>query len=410
MSPAKFTKTLGTLFKKEGFSKGTDKVAVSAEFENEFKSGIVLPPVEGFAFHPDSSLRLFGFEYVSSPPSPDVPSLIKSCTHLFKALNAAKGNRKFTNSIRTSTHVHFDVTQYTYPQLYNFLCVYWTLEELLSFFCGQQRQGNLFTLRLKDSSFMKLELAKSIEKREPSSASLLTGQYRYASANLNAIPKFGSLEFRLMRGVDNVDDAATWINALESIRTFALKFEHPGSMYDYFLNKDSACEFPVSVLGAKQAKEFLRFTPWSSEDLKNSIQNGFMHVLPIIAGGKSWDFTEEVKEAERRQAEFQAEQDALPEDERHNFRAQEIEDVLLEEIHGRPPLPAQIPRVAVAGGGGVNPGFAARYLNVAPPIAINNLEGQVIRYTNPIQLLPDFDNQDQLNDRNIVLIHNWSDE
>jgi hypothetical protein len=71
---------------------------------------------------------------------------------------------------------------------------------------------------------------------------------RYAAMNLAAIKKYGSIEFRSMRGTMDVDILWQWINALMSIRTFAVNQANPMDIYEMFMSLGPE-DFLKKVLG-----------------------------------------------------------------------------------------------------------------------------------------------------------------
>lgn len=287
-----FQKTVSEIYGFKHVSKSKDDVVVGLEFENETEQDFDLPLIPGWKFHPENSLRNFGFEYVLGPPV-TIDKALQRTQDLFETLNRYKSG-PMSNSLRTSTHVHFDMGHYTFADVSTFACVYWLLEDYLSGYCGEHRKGNLFCLRLKESAYLQNALATCIQAKYPFISQLCDQGYRYGSLNFASIPKFGSLEFRLMRGVDNSVEAAVWINALESIRQFALKFKNPLELKTSFIKDYHASEFPEAVLGEQQANTFRSFLP-NSFSITNSIRSSFLDLNPLFLAHPTWDWTEEIK-------------------------------------------------------------------------------------------------------------------
>ena len=94
--------------------------------------------------------------------------------------------------------------------------------------------------------------------------------------------------------IDNSVEAAVWINALESIRQFALKFKNPLELKTSFIKDFHASEFPEAVLGEQQANTFRSFLP-NSFSITNSIRSSFLDLNPLFLAHPTWDWTEEIK-------------------------------------------------------------------------------------------------------------------
>jgi hypothetical protein len=73
-------------------------------------------------------------------------------------------------------------------------------------------------------------------------------QVRYASMNLASIQKYGSIEFRGMRGTMEEDVLDVWTHALISIRNFACNFTSVLQVHDCYVKKGPK-EFFKYVLG-----------------------------------------------------------------------------------------------------------------------------------------------------------------
>lgn len=111
----------------------------------------------------------------------------------------------------------------TNKEVINFVSLYLILEDLLVKFCGEDREGNLFCLRARDAEGLIDALVLAVQK--DSLTGLQNDNYRYASVNLSAIKKYGSVEFRAMRTPKDFDIINTWISLLLSVYDKAA--EHP---------------------------------------------------------------------------------------------------------------------------------------------------------------------------------------
>lgn len=164
------------------------------------------------------------------------------------ALIEEQKNARFAFSLRTSVHVHMNVQQLTEVQLGNVIYTYLLLEELLVEYCGQTRKANRFCLRLQDAEGLSPVLQMLYTQGLAQAKRGMNDNVRYASINLAAIPKYGSLEFRAMRGNLDRDVLNTWISALDNIREFAVNQPSPAAIYELYGNT-SYEEFISLVLG-----------------------------------------------------------------------------------------------------------------------------------------------------------------
>lgn len=286
-----FELPLGRVRGKPGFQESKSQSYIGLELENEALKEVQWPACRGWDFHNEGSLRGHGFEYVQHGPAP-IPDTFKLLENLLKVINTSIG--KVTNSIRTSTHVHFDCTQYTFLDVINFSCLYWMLEGFLSHYCGESRKGNLFCLRLKDAAAGQILLENAIKSGAPYGVPLMRNDYRYSSLNFSSLTKFGSLEFRMLRGTNEYGTIANWVNALECIKQYALKFKTPLELRNHFIKDMDARELPRAVLGKDLSQAFEFYLP-EGIPIEGEVREGFLSVSGILTAHKTWDFTEEIK-------------------------------------------------------------------------------------------------------------------
>lgn len=177
----------------------------------------------------DGSLRgAHATEYVLEKPL-SLPATMTAIADLRKALEPVK----LTWSFRTSVHVHVNVLNMTKQQLDCFIYSYLLLEEVLVAFCGKHREGNRFCLRVRDAENLVHELSRFIGSKEFTFPN--RDVYRYSSINLDALRKFGSLEFRGMRGTIDRDVLDVWVNALVRLRSFSMKYRTIHEISDTFV-------------------------------------------------------------------------------------------------------------------------------------------------------------------------------
>jgi hypothetical protein len=162
---------------------------------------------------------------------------------LVKALEGAE----FNFSYRTSVHVHVNVQELTHVQILNLIYTYLLLEEPLMTYCGKSRKGNRFCLRLADAEGV-LEVLQGMFRDGEGSHHAAGDNVRYSAINLAALNKYGSLEFRAMRGNLDVEVLTTWVEALNKLRVFALQVENPKEILK-LVEKFGAEGFMRNIMG-----------------------------------------------------------------------------------------------------------------------------------------------------------------
>lgn len=154
-------------------------------------------------------------------------------------------------SFRTSVHVHMNVQQLTFAQYLNVIYIYLLLEEPFLNFCGKERKGNRFCLRLQDAEGLADALSRvfAVEALGVPQLNAVAGDnIRYASINLGASKTYGSLEFRAMRGNLDPETIDTWVEALYRVREFAIKHEDPTAIFKLYAELEPK-RFVEAVLG-----------------------------------------------------------------------------------------------------------------------------------------------------------------
>lgn len=175
----------------------------------------------------DGSLRGENAEWVLSSPIPreDVAKALQELQKYLKDRNAV-----LRPSDRAGVHVHVNCQQMEFEETLNFVLLYLMFEEPLVKFCGEQREGNLFCLRSSDAEDMIRAIRQATELG--SFRNMQNDNYRYASVNLSALRKYGSIEFRAMRSVENFADINTWVELLLKVRDASLKFKKPNEIIE----------------------------------------------------------------------------------------------------------------------------------------------------------------------------------
>lgn len=157
-------------------------------------------------------------------------------------------------SFRCSVHVHINVSELTESQFLAFLYLSILLEEPLMNFCGEGRKANRFCLRIADAEGYLEDLIPVFQHGHAALARINPNNLRYAAINIASVPKYGSLEFRGMRGTLDPNLITTWAQTLYRLREIAKKLGDPQAVHDMFISMDNKA-FAVKCLG-KSADQF----------------------------------------------------------------------------------------------------------------------------------------------------------
>jgi len=202
----------------------------------------------GFNVVKEGSLRCVndepGKEYVFRAPAPLDNAIIMLKT-LRNMLYRPDPRSIVQFSNRTSVHVHVNVSDLTVEEWFTFLFLWVLYEEALIDFCGEERKGNLFCLSSRDAEGLLFTLE---EFTETGQFHRIDDEVRYCAVNTVATPKYGSLEFRTMRGTMDMNVLTPWLSTLVSLRNMAQEIGHPNKLIEAVLNDERAFTrelFPV---------------------------------------------------------------------------------------------------------------------------------------------------------------------
>ena len=177
------------------------------------------------------------------------PILFKDVRKALKEINDIQKAATLKFSFRTSCHVHMNVQQMTYPQVLNVIYAYLLIEEPLLNYCGDVRKGNRFCLRARDAEGLLWTLREVFSGNPHDLVNFPNNSIRYAAINLEAITKYGSLEFRSMRGTLDQEVLNNWVGMLNNLKQYALSKESPEQIHEEF-RKVGCAKFLRNVVGA----------------------------------------------------------------------------------------------------------------------------------------------------------------
>lgn len=259
------------------------KGAVGIEIEVE---GVKLPKNQEellpiWHYHKDHSLRgEDNAEYVLVRPI-EFDKVEDSLKHLWNLFT--KYDSVLDESNRTSVHVHLNVQKFHLNRLTSFMALYFSVEELLTAWCGEHRVGNLFCLRAKDAPAIISHIKRFIKS---DGRTELPERLHYAGLNAHALAKFGSIEVRTLRGVSNPEVILDWIGFLERLYTLSGEMTDPRTVCDMF-SAEGPMSFLQQVLGPK-TQALRAGIDYTEEQIRDSLYDG-IRLAQDLCYCRDWD-------------------------------------------------------------------------------------------------------------------------
>lgn len=257
-------------------------------------------PISYWRASTDGSLRATGdhppVEYVLRRPlsRTDIP---KALNYLSKKLKEV--GSQVADSTRTSVHVHINVQQLTMKQIVQIWCLYVIFEELLVHFSGPDREGNLFCLRAKDAEHAIQNMEQGLKTENYND--IFSEHLRYTSCNTASVSKFGSLEFRSMRGTVDQGLIQLWVDILLLIKDKALEYDNPQKIVRDF-EALSPQGFLYKIFSSRQdIFELFVDLPYRNQQMWDGLR-----LMRDVAYAVKWEkpVPEEKKDPEEKESEF----------------------------------------------------------------------------------------------------------
>lgn len=235
-----------------------------------------------WAHHEEGSLKDYGAEYVFATPMFGVDA--------YNAIEWLVSHAKTSGwkcTKRTGIHVHLDVRDLTVPQLAGACILYAAVEPILYRWVGDGRDSSHFCIPLyrADSALSDtcsiIRSAFQDEKEDGHSALGLAGDFqRYAGFNLQALHKFGSIEFRHLQTTHDLVRITDWINMVMSFKATALKLPQ----------SDGAVVRMIQRMGAEQLLHYIFPAPladklYTSKSEEEFITRGLPSARDIAVHG-----------------------------------------------------------------------------------------------------------------------------
>lgn len=276
------------------FYDGEIGIEIECEGVNLFDS-----PVRYWTAKHDGSLRTKNnhppVEFVLRQPLPRT-EISKALTYLMGNLERSKS--VVSESTRTSVHVHVNCLNMTIKEVVTYICMYLLFENALVDFSGPTRVGNLFCLRAKDAEYWVWCISQMFLNNGDMSV-VCSDNFRYTSCNTAALSKFGSLEFRSMRGTVDQKVIETWVSLLTHLKDKAEGYSNPMKLYEDYL-KFGPENFSSYIFGGKpHLRSVLLQSSNSKEDYIRGIQEGSQFVRDIASSLPEWKVKKTKKELDQ---------------------------------------------------------------------------------------------------------------
>ncbi len=211
----RFEQSCGHYFK-EIYPLVDNTIEIGLEIEIEHVKDNMVDTYPLWSPRADGSLRDHGLEYVTVPMKG--PRIHFALNQFFDMINSG-----YRFSPRTSIHVHVNVLNMNPHQVAVFLMTFGLFEKPLYRFVGQDRDKSNFCVPMFLSSYQCISHFIQFMPGQVSFVLPMLENHRYAGVNVDAVRKFGSLEFRHLHGTDDKIKLLKWINFLFRMKQFAMK-------------------------------------------------------------------------------------------------------------------------------------------------------------------------------------------
>lgn len=207
----------------------TSKHSVGVEIEIEQARSLLTKEPLWWSVKEDHSLRNNGLELVFKAPFRGT-DVISAVDEAYTALIT----KKMQVSPRTGIHVHVDARDLNIKSLKKFCLLYALTEEPLFKWVGEHRDSNSFCLPWYEADGDIENICKMLAKEKANLTIEARRLHRYSACNLNAIYKFGSVEFRHLQTTLDPARLVTWINLLLCLKVAAIEAPTPEKILENF--------------------------------------------------------------------------------------------------------------------------------------------------------------------------------
>lgn len=203
----------------------------------------------------------------------------------FKAVNA-----KLAVSDRTSIHVHLNVMPFFQNRLVALLALWYIFEEPLSYWCGEERVGNMFCLRAKDGPAILTQIREYVESK--GAIKLPEQTHHYAALNVSQMWTHGSIEVRTLRGVTDPALIKQWVGILKKLYDLSTKYTDPRSIIEEF-SLEGPMDFFRSVF-REDAEAIYKECGMTDDEFRASLYEGVRYAQELTYARDWSDFKPEV--------------------------------------------------------------------------------------------------------------------
>jgi len=167
-----------------------------------------VPELGNWDTHEEGSVQ--GAEYVMQLPLPYRDTILE-IHDLFTRLDR-EYHATLVASPRTSVHVHVNCQYRTARWLIHALPILAAAEPFLIHHSGRHRKGNLFCLSREEAPFGWIPFIHSLQGRET-----IGVDTKYSAINFIPLLSWGTIEFRMMRGLTDPESVCAWLRLLNTL-------------------------------------------------------------------------------------------------------------------------------------------------------------------------------------------------
>lgn len=210
-----------------------------------------------WTLHRDDSLKDYGSEFTFRDPM-----FGEDAVKAIELLMAKAAKIGLKCSSRCGIHVHSDARNMEAQQLIGQTILYAIVEPLLFRWIGDDRENSIYCIpfyKADDSLVETCNVIKALytddTKKTQTTLKQTENFSRYAAYNLQALHKFGSVEFRHMRTTHDFKRVMNWINMILSLKAATIRFATSDGAIIRLAQNSPANVFLSMVFGDELAKE-----------------------------------------------------------------------------------------------------------------------------------------------------------